>query len=110
MPAVDLNSHPDPDNEIYRYFSTDLFKEAIPYGSYVLDCGAGDGAVAFPLAAENGCRVVCLDSNSERLKKIEETKGELSITTRQGDVNDLPFPDNEFEAVFSRMVLSHQPD
>lgn len=106
----DLNAHKDPDNEIFRYFSTDLILDAIPNGSYVLDCGAGDGAVAFPLAYKKHCRVVCLDEKTERLENIERNKNGLHISTREGNVNKLPFSDNEFDAVFSRMLLSHIPD
>jgi len=107
---TDLNKHPDPDNEIYRYLSTDLIRAAIPYGSNVLDCGAGDGAVAFPMAADHGCRVTCLDRDQGRLDRITRSTGELSIRTVLGDVNLVPFGDGEFDAAYSRMVLSHQRD
>ena len=64
--AVDLNRHSNLINQVYRYYSTDLFKDAIPKGSYVLDCGAGDGAVALPLAREHGCKVMCLATWTRR--------------------------------------------
>ncbi len=105
----DLNAHSNLINQIYRYLSTDLISEAIEPGSYVLDCGAGDGAVAYPIAAK-GCRVMCLDMSNERLQNIEANSGELAVEVRHGDVNAIPFPDNTFDAVFSRMVLPMQPD
>lgn len=107
--AKDLNAHSNLINQIYRYLSTDLISEAIDPGSYVLDCGAGDGAVAFPIA-EKGCRVVCLDMSEERLRNIEAERGDLDVEVEVGDVNAIPFPDNTFDAVFSRMVLPMQPD
>lgn len=108
--SAHLNAHSNLINQVFRYYSTDLFKDAIPTGSYVLDCGAGDGAVALPMAGEHGCRVVCLDMDEGRLKNIENVRENLDIETKLGDVNAIPFADDSFDAVYSRMVLPMQPD
>lgn len=49
---LNLNSHVDLDNQIYRYFSADLIIDEVPENSNVLDCGSGDGAVAFPVCVK----------------------------------------------------------
>lgn len=107
---LDLNKHDDPDNEIYRYFSADLFTAEMPENGYLLDSGAGNGAVAFHIARHKPCRIVCLDQNQERLDNIEATRGDLAIETSFGDVNELPYDDGTFDGVYCRMVLSHQQD
>ena len=68
---LNLNSHTDLDNEIYRYFSTDLIIDEISESSNVLDCGSGDGAVAFPVCVRKKAKVTCLDNNEKRLKNRE---------------------------------------
>ena len=108
--SAHLNAHSNLINQVFRYYSTDLFKDAIPKGSYVLDCGAGDGAVAPPLAGEHGCKVMCLDMEQSRLDNIMKVREDRDIDVKQGDVNQIPFDDNTFDAVYSRMVLPMQKD
>ena len=107
MKYIDLNSHIDLDNEIYRYFITDLIIGEISENSNVLDCGAGDGAVAFPVCVQKKTKVTCLDNNEKRLKNIDSNKDDLNIITVSGDVHQMPFENNSFDVVFSRMLLTH---
>ena len=80
-------------------------------GERVLDagCGAGHAAAAFaPHAAE----VVALDFTPGMLRQVEllaVERGLANISTRQGDVEHLPFGDGEFDRVISRYSAHHWP-
>lgn len=77
----------------------------------VLDagCGAGHAAAAFsPHAAE----VVALDFTAGMLRQVEllaAERGLANISTRQGDVEALPFGDDAFDVVISRYSAHHWP-
>ena len=102
----DLNEHEDKINEIFRYLSVDYICAAIPNDSSVLDCGSGHGAVAIPIAAR-GHRVTALDKDAARLENLRDNRGELPIEIVHADASSLPFKNNEFDAVTSRMFLQH---
>ena len=75
----------------------------------VLDagCGAGHTAASFaPYAAE----VVALDFTASMLRQVEvlaEDRGHTNISTRLGDVENLPFPNSSFDLVVSRYSAHH---
>lgn len=75
----------------------------------VLDagCGAGHAAAVFaPHAAE----VVALDFTSSMLEQVEilaRDRGLANISTRQGDVENLPFSNSSFDVVVSRYSAHH---
>lgn len=76
----------------------------------MLDCGAGDGAVALQIAEEHACKVMCLDMDQKRLSNIVSVREDRDVEVSFGDVNEIPFPDSTFDAVYSRMVLPMQKD
>ena len=72
----------------------------------VLDVGTGPGILAMMLA-ELGHEVTGLDLSSAMLEKARrnaEEKG-LAIDFRQGDAENLEFPDGTFDAVTSKFLL-----
>ena len=74
----------------------------------VLDvgCGAGHTALAF---AASGAEVVALDLTPEMLdqgRRLASARG-ASVSFREGDVADLPFPDASFDLVTSRFSAHH---
>ena len=74
----------------------------------VLDigCGTGHTALAF---AESGAEVVGLDLTPEMLdqgRRLASARG-ASVSFREGDVADLPFPDASFDLVTSRFSAHH---
>jgi SAM-dependent methyltransferase len=77
----------------------------------VLDagCGAGHTALAFaPGAAE----VVAYDLTPTMLEQVENLaaeRGVHNVTTRLGDVENLPFEDASFDLVVSRYSAHHWP-
>lgn len=77
----------------------------------VLDVGTGPGFFAI-LLAEAGCRVTAVDVTEEMLKEARSNAGELDekIEWRISDAQKLEFPDNTFDAVFSRNVTWNLPN
>jgi ubiquinone/menaquinone biosynthesis C-methylase UbiE len=80
-------------------------------GQRVLDAGCGAGhtsAAAAPYVRE----VVALDLTPSMLAQVNELaqeRGLTNITTRQGDVEQLPFDDAEFDIVVTRYSAHHWP-
>lgn len=63
----------------------------------VLDVGAGDGVITYLLGAEG------IDNEP----KAVELAGILGINVKQGDAYNLPYKDDEFEAVVMADVIEH---
>jgi len=77
----------------------------------VLDagCGAGHTGAAF---APHVAAVVAVDFTAGMLRQVEllaAERGLTNLTTRKGDVEDLPFADDEFDLVVSRYSAHHWP-
>lgn len=73
-------------------------------GQRVLDVGCGTGVVAIT-ARRLGAKVVGLDLTPELLARAKEhgaEQGYEDIEWRQGDAEDLPFRDGEFDVVLSQ--------
>ena len=86
---------------------------AIRPGLTVLEAGCGDGAV-IPLlleAAGSSGRVVGVDTDLEAVAAARVTYGDLISAGRVGiqvaDLQDLPFDDGSFDAVWMSSVLHH---
>jgi ubiquinone/menaquinone biosynthesis C-methylase UbiE len=84
---------------------------AIGPGQRVLDVAAGTGNVALR-AAEAGADVVALDITPESLAagRAEGARLGLSIDWVEGDAQDLPFADGEFDVVASAVGAIFAPD
>jgi SAM-dependent methyltransferase len=79
-------------------------------GEEVLDAGAGDGNLALS-AARAGADVYACDlspSMVERGRARSEGEG-LPVAWRVADVQELPYPDEHFDAVLSSFGASHAP-
>jgi SAM-dependent methyltransferase len=96
-------------SRIFHEVSLRFFLDAIPPGSRVLDCGAGDGAVSVPLARK-GCVVDAIDMKAARIDKLNAAKGDLALTGLVGDVLTYPFEPASYDYVISRQFLSRFPD
>jgi len=83
-------------------------------GDSVLDCGCGTGTlavVAKRLVGPNG-RVEGIDISRDQLaiaRKKAEAEG-LDIGFQEASVDDLPFSDDSFDAIFSTLMLHHVPE
>ena len=87
-----------------REFAFEAVAEAEP--RRVLEVGGGEGELAERIRDELGAEVIGIDQ-SERMVEIQRSKG---IDARVGDVQELPFPDGEFDVVVAAWMLYHVPD
>ncbi len=94
------------------YVGARAFERLIPFdrlrGKRVLEIGCGLGAHA-QLLAEAGCNLTCIDLTE---KAVALTRKRLSLRGLQGDVRlmnaeEITFPDNEFDFVWSWGVIHH---
>lgn len=72
----------------------------------VLEVGPGPGEVSERIQRELGAQVVAIDV-SERMVELARGRG---VDARVGDVQELPFADDEFDLVVAAWVLFHLPD
>ena len=84
-------------------------------GMHVLDLASGSGDPALALAAAVGPtgRVTATDSSTEMLALSEENgrdQGLTNITFRQADAQALPFPDEHFDRVTSKLGVMYFVD
>jgi ubiquinone/menaquinone biosynthesis C-methylase UbiE len=78
----------------------------IPFGSKILDLGTGAGAQAFGLA-KLGFEVEGLDVSESAIKRCLERKTNEKINFTVGDVINLPYQDNLFDAAVDCVVFQH---
>ncbi|MCE7565316.1 malonyl-ACP O-methyltransferase BioC [Aliivibrio fischeri] len=83
---------------LLSYLPTDLT------GLRILDVGCGTGYCCEALL-KRGARVVAFDLSSVMLEKAKERCGDDNITYIQGDAENLPFMDDEFDGVVSSLAL-----
>ena len=83
-----------------------LFDNYLISGEKVLDLGCGNGRY-FPLFEEKGVEYFGAD-NSKRLIDIAKKK-HPDGKFQEGDALSIPFPDNNFDKVYSIAVLHHIP-
>jgi SAM-dependent methyltransferase len=76
----------------------------------VLDVAAGTGSVAIP-AAQTGASVVASDLTPELLATGEAIAAQRGVTLewREANAEDMPFADNEFDAVLSSIGVMFAP-
>ena len=82
--------------------------------SYVLDVGCGSGITAAYLAGKYGCRVMGVDILPRMIDRAQEMaarKGVSDLTDfRVADAQNLPFPDDQFDAVITESVTALTED
>lgn len=87
------------------------FVSAIGPDTRVLDIGAGYGGSARYLAAHFGCAVTCLNlsekENARNREKNRQAGLEDRIRVEGGNFEDLPYPDEAFDLVWSQDALLH---
>jgi len=88
---------------------------ALPTGATVLDVGCGTGASAIPAAAAVGPtgRVVGIDLADRLLERARDKALQQSLSNvefRQGDMENLDYPDGSFDAVVSVFSVFFVPD
>jgi demethylmenaquinone methyltransferase/2-methoxy-6-polyprenyl-1,4-benzoquinol methylase len=75
----------------------------------VLDVATGTGAVARELLARKGCTVVGVDQSPEMLAEARR-RLPAGVTLIHGSAEQLPFPDNAFDALTFTYLLRYVDD
>jgi ubiquinone/menaquinone biosynthesis C-methylase UbiE len=88
---------------------------ALPFGATVLDVGCGTGASAIPAAKAVGptglvIGVDLADQLLDRARKKAQQQGLSNVEFRQGDMENLGYPDGRFDAVISVFSVFFVPD
>src|SRR6266700_573978 len=82
-------------------------------GDCVLDVGCGTGTLAIAAKQQVGAkgRAYGLDASPEMLARAEKKarKASVEVVFRKGVVEKMPFPDAQFDAVLSTVMLHHLP-
>jgi len=83
-------------------------------GESVLDCGCGTGTLALIAKRQVGPEgtVHGIDLSPDQLR-IAETKAQrenINIAFQEGSIDELPFPDESFDAIFSTLMIHHVPE
>lgn len=80
----------------------------------VLDCGCGTGTLAIIAKRHVGPegRVCGVDLSKDQLKRARSKaqKEGLAIEFHEGSIDELPFSDKSFDAIFSTLMLHHVPE
>jgi len=88
--------------------------EGLGSDSRVLDLGAGYGGAARFLAREYGCRVTALnlsDVENQRNREMNQEQGlDHLIKVVDGSFEEIPFPDDSFDVVWSQDAILHSGD
>jgi SAM-dependent methyltransferase len=87
-----------------REFALESIAAAHP--GRVLEVGGGEGELAERVVKELGAEVVGVDQ-SDGMVELQRSKG---IDGRVGDVQALPFDDEEFDVAVAAWMLYHVPD
>ena len=98
-----------------RVATEELAKLAeIEPGQALLDVGCGLGGTSRYLANTFGCNVVGVDLTGEYCRVAEELSARVGLADRtafrQGSALDLPFPDGQFDVVWTEHVQMNIPD
>ncbi len=92
--------------------TTQAMESLIPPTLTVADVGTGTGHLLIPLARVVH-RVIGVDNTKAMLDVAQAKAHEIGVDNaefRLGEMDDLPFEDNELDAVFAGLVLHHAPD
>ena len=87
---------------------------AIAPGERVLDVGCGPGTLALAARERTGPdgEVYGIDAGTEMIQVARQkaAKAGTGVRFQTGLIEEIPFPDAQFDAVFSTFMLHHLPD
>ena len=82
-------------------------------GESVLDCGCGTGTLAViakrQIGAEGKVTGIDLSPDQLAIARKKAQKENLDIEFHEGSIDELPFPDASFDAIFSTLMIHHVP-
>lgn len=96
-------------DELEKFWDSFEQDKLTPYiiesaGKEVLDAGAGTGRVSLRLY-KAGAKVTALDIAPEMLAKLQQKEPEIEVV--EGDMEHMPFEDEQFDMVFSSLAIIH---
>lgn len=100
---------------IYPVLAEIILKKISIREGTCLDLGSGPGHLGIALASQSSFNIIAFDLSPFALEhaaeNIKESGLEEKITTMQGDVHNLPFPDNSIDLIISRgsIFFWHNP-
>ena len=101
---------------IYPVLAEIILKKIPQRQGTCLDLGSGPGHLAIAMANQSDFKVISFDlspfAQEHADENIREAKLEERVTTMQGDVHRLPFPDNSIDLIISRgsIFFWHNPE
>ena len=88
--------------------------ETLKPGARVLDLGAGYGGAARHLAREHGAHVTCLNLSDKENTRNRQLTAEQELGDRievvHGAFEDIPFPNERFDILWSQDAILHSGD
>lgn len=91
-----------------------IMGESNPSESHLLDVGCREGDHAVEIARRFGCRVTGVDLVDHNVevgnRRVEQFRMSKVVRLEKGDVQNMGFPDGEFDHVWCRDMLCHVPD
>jgi arsenite methyltransferase len=108
---LEENFHPGGENLTRRSVN----EMGLPGNSHVVDLGCGTGSSALMIAGEYPYRVSGMDPSALNVKRARERQQEAGPTVGQlqflnGNAANLPFRDNELDAILAECSFSLVPD
>ena len=87
--------------------AAEILLDNLPEGSTVLDVPVGTGRF-LPLYKSRGLTVCGIDVSRDMLEEAANHAGEIgaAVTLAEGDIRNLPFPDNHFDLVICVRFLN----
>lgn len=83
-------------------------------GERVLDCGCGTGTLAViakrEVGPEGGVSGIDLSADQLEIARRKAQREELDVIFHEGSIDELPFPDESFDAIFSTLMMHHVPE
>ena len=91
----------------------DLFTQVLGVtdGTTVIDVGCGFGGI-HPTLSRAGAHVTGIDQSPGMVQEAQQQaeRERLNVTLQEADAQQLPFPDDSFDAALSSHMLYHVPD
>ena len=110
MAVMDQSLNPRSPDVLYEKFDA----LGPTHESLVLDAGCRNAAQACELHRRFGCYVEGIDlvgSNVKAAQKyIKDQELTDAVKVRQGDIHEMPYPENSFDFIWCRDVLGHMQD
>ena len=84
-----------------------IVKKVEPQGKLIVEVGCNEGFVSKALLEAGASAVMAVDHDPAMVQKAKDL---FDIEARQGDINNLGFPDKSFDIAVGGEILEHVPN